>query len=302
MKNKVGFIGLGFMGSKMARNILKRDFHLICYDIRQEAVEKLVREGAEPAHSPMEVAKKSEVVITMLPATQEVEKVVLGTDGIIEGIKKKSVYINMSTSSPWLTKKIAEIFKSKNVDVLGAPVFGAPKAESGEMTIVVGGELKVFNRCRTILECMGKNIFWVGEVGAGEIVKIVNNLLVGVFVNAISEALVLGVKAGVNPDTLMEVFGKTGANSNVLQRHMKQHALQGDFGEGRFSVDYMIKDLKLALNLGGSLNVPMVFGSLANQMYEFARAKGRRANYHPVVLTVLEDIVGVKVRSKKVSD
>lgn len=302
MDTKVGFIGLGFMGSKMAKNIMKKGFPLVCYDLREEAMNLLVKEGAEAATSAAEVARKTEVIITMLPATKEVEQVALGPGGIIEGIRPHSVYINMSTSSPLLTRKIAEIFKAKGADVIGAPVSGAPKAESGTMTIIAGGDPKVLERCRPILQTMGSNIFLAGGVGAGETVKIVNNLLVGVFVNAISEALVLGVKAGLDPDTLVEILEKSGGNSNVLQRHMKQHALQADFGEGRFSVDYMKKDLELALDLGKDLNVPTLFGSLANQMYEFARAKGKAANYHPVVISVWEDLVGVKVRSKGVKD
>lgn len=293
----VGFIGLGFMGSKMAKNVMKK-FPLVIYDIRPEALEALEKEGAKRASSPAEVARKSDVVITMLPATREVEQVVLGMQGVVEGIRRGSIYINMSTSSPLLTRKIAEIFKAKGVDVLGAPVAGAPKAEAGMMTIMVGGDADVFERCRPVLQCMGNNVFRVGDIGAGETMKLVNNLLIGVFVNVISEALVLGVKAGVSADTLVEVLGTTAANSGVLQRHFKQHALIGDFGEGRFSVDYMKKDMELALELGRDIKVPMIFGSLANQMYEFARAKGKAPNYHPVVINVLEDLTGVKVRLK----
>jgi len=167
---------------------------------------------------------------------------------------------------------------------------------------MAGGDEKVFERCLPILECMGSNIFRIGDVGSGETVKIVNNMLVGTFVTAVSEALVLGVKAGVDPETLVEVLQKCGSNCNVLSRQIQQHTMKGDFGEGRFSVDYMKKDIELAMDLGKDLMVPTMFGSLANQMFEFARAQGNAANYNPVVITVWEDLVGVKVRNKDVKE
>jgi len=168
----------------------------------------------------------------------------------------------------------------------------------GAVSIIVGGKAEVLERCRPVLEALGE-VRLVGDVGAGETVKIVNNLLLGVFVPATAEALVLGVKAGIHPDTLVEAVENGVGDSHALRKHFKQHVLKGDFSEkGLFSVDYIRKDLDLALELADDLKVPLIFGGLASQLYQFACAKGRSANYRPVIVTLLEELVGVKVRSK----
>jgi len=297
MNTKVGLIGLGAMGGSMARRLMENGFNLVVYDISRELVNTFSQSAA--AASPADVAKRSEVIITSLPGTREVKQVALGEDGIIEGIQPGAVYINMSTSSPTATKEIAEAFSKKQAEVLGAPVSGGPsKVEAGALSIMVGGKAEVLERCRPVLETLGE-VRLVGDVGAGEAVKIVDNLLLGIFVPATAEALVLGVRAGIDPDTLVEAIENGVGDSHALRKHFKQHVLKGDFGEeGLFSVDYIRKDLGLALELGDELKVPLIFGGLASQLYQCARSKGRASNYHPVIVTLLEELVGVKVRGK----
>lgn len=294
MDEKVGIVGLGAMGGAMARRLIERGFDLVVHDTRPERMEAV---SAAAADSPAEVASGSGIVITSLPGSREVELVALGDQGILEGIQPGSVYINMSTSSPKTTRRIAELFDAKQADVLGAPVNGGPaKAEAGELAIVVGGRSVVLERCRSVLESLGE-VRLVGDVGAGEIVKIINNLLLGVIVPATAEALVLGIKAGVDPDTLVDAIENGVGDSHALRKHFKQHVLKGDFREDLFSVDMMRKDLDLALELGNDEKVPLLFGGLSSQVYQGARAADRASNYHPVIVTLLEELIGVEVRS-----
>lgn len=300
MKKRVGFIGLGAMGKPMAINLVKKDFPLMVFDIRREPVEELERLGAESARSSRELASSSDVVITMVPSSPDVEAAILGKDGVIEGIREGSIVIDMSTIAPSTTRKVAEALSKKGARMIDAPVArGVKAAIEGTLSIFVGGDQEVLEECRNILAAMGTDIYHVGVVGTGEVVKIVNNLILQTSIPVIAEGLVLGVRAGVKPDVLFEALSKSSANSFALQNHFKSFVLTGNFEEGRFPVDYTIKDLGLALQTGMELHVPLLFGSLANQVYEWARAVGRSKNYFPVVITMLEEMTGVKVRSEK---
>jgi 2-hydroxymethylglutarate dehydrogenase len=300
MIKKVGFIGLGAMGKPMATNLLKKGFPLTVFDIRKDPLEELVSLGAKPAGSPKEVAEVSDVIITMLPSSPDVEAVILGKEGVMEGIREGSIVIDMSTISPTTTKKVGNVLSGKGVWVIDAPVARTVKAAvEGKLAIFVGGDGEIFEECRPILEAMGSDIYHVGGLGCGEVVKIVNNLMLATFVSAISEGMVLGVKAGVEPDILLEALSKGSANSFALQNHIKNFAMKGDFREGFFSVDYILKDLGIALDMGKEFQVPLLLGSLANQLYQSVRAKGKGKNYYPVIITMLEDLTGVQVRSKE---
>jgi len=300
MGKKVGFIGLGAMGKPMATNLVKKQFPLIVFDIRREPVEELVRLGAKSAKSSKELASSSDVIITMVPSSPDVEAVILGKDGVVEGIREGSIVIDMSTIAPFTTKKVAEALSRRGARMIDAPVArGVKAAIEGTLSIFVGGDKEVFEECRAILEAMGTDIYHVGDIGSGEVVKIVNNLILQTSVPVIAEGLVLGVKAGVKPDVLFEALSKSSANSFALQNHFKNFVLPGNFEVGRFPVDYTIKDLGLALQTAMELHVPLLFGSLANQVYEGARAAGKSKNYFPVVITLLEEMTGVKVRSEK---
>jgi 3-hydroxyisobutyrate dehydrogenase len=299
MKKTIGFIGLGAMGKPMATNLVKKGFQLVVCDVRKEPVNELTKMGASSASSPKEVAGLSEIVITMLPSSPDVEGVVLGKNGLIESIREGSIYIDMSTIAPATTRKVSEALVKKGIRMIDAPVARAVKAAvEGTLAIFVGGEKEVFEECREILGAMGTDIYHVGGIGCGEVVKIVNNFILSISVGVIGEGMVLGVKAGVKPDVLFEALSKGSANSFALQNHFKNFVMKGDFREGLFPVDYTMKDMGLALETGKELNVPLLFGSLASQLYESARAAGKSKNYFPVVITMLEGLTGVKVRSE----
>jgi 3-hydroxyisobutyrate dehydrogenase len=296
---KIGFIGLGAMGGPMARNLKKKGFSLTVFDIVAERMEPLKAAGAEPAASCREVAEKCPVVITILPASVHVREAVLGKGGVAEGIRRGSVLIDMSTIDPITTRDIARILGEKGAEMLDAPVArGVPAAIAGTLVIYVGGKREVFDRHRPILAAMGTDIYHVGDIGSGEVVKIVNNLMVAVTTCALAEALVLGVKAGVKPDILFEALSSGSGNSFVLQNHYKNNVMKGKFEEGVFPIDYMLKDLDLALSTGTKLRIPLHFAALSAQQYISAGASGESKKYHPAVIRPLEKLAGVEVRSE----
>ena len=297
---KIGFIGLGAMGGPMAKNLVKKGFPLAVFDTVAEKTESLKSMGAEVAKSCREVAEKCPVVITILPASAHVKEAVLGKRGVGEGIHRGSVLIDMSTIDPMTTREIAEILGEKGAEMLDAPVArGVPAAVAGTLVIYVGGKKEVFDRSREILAAMGTDIYHVGGIGSGEVVKIVNNLMVAVTTCALAEAMVLGVKAGVNPDILFEALSSGSGNSFVLQNHYKNNVMKGKFEEGVFPVDYMLKDLDLALSTGNKLRIPLHFTALSAQQYILAGASGESKKYHPAVIRPLEKLAGVEVRAGK---
>jgi 3-hydroxyisobutyrate dehydrogenase len=297
---RIGFIGLGAMGGPMAKNLVKKGFGLTVFDVVTEKMEPLKGVGAEGAASCKEVAEKCPIIITMLPSSPHVNEAVLGPKGIFEGIREGSVLIDMSTIDPITTREIARILEEKGAEMLDAPVArGVPAAVAGTLVIYVGGKKEVFDRHREILAAMGTDIYHVGNIGTGEVVKIVNNLMVAVTTCALAEAMVLGVKAGVKPDILFEALSSGSGNSFVLQNHYKNNVMKDKFEEGVFPVDYMLKDLNLALSTGNQLRVPLHFAALSAQQYILAGASGESKKYHPAVIRPLEKLVGVEVRSGK---
>jgi 2-hydroxy-3-oxopropionate reductase len=297
---KVGFIGLGAMGRPMAHNLVKKGFHLTVFDIAAERMGSLTAMGAEGATSCREVAEKCPVVITLLPASAHVREAVLGSKGVADGIQRGSVLIDMSTIDPLTSREIATILGEKGAEMLDAPVArGVPAAVAGTLVIYVGGKKEVFERRRGILAAMGTDIYYVGDIGSGEVVKLVNNLMVAVTTCALAEAMVLGVKAGVQPDILFEALSSGSGNSFVLQNHYQNAVMKGKFEEGVFPVDYMLKDLDLALSTGTKLRIPLHFAALSAQQYIAAGASGESKKYHPAVIRPLEKLAGVEVRGKK---
>ena len=300
MGREIGFIGLGAMGKPMAINLVKKNFSVTAFDIRPEPVSEMAKLGAKTARSSKEVASRSDVVITMLVSSPHVEAAVLGKEGVIEGIRPGSVLIDMSTIAPGTSKKVGLELAQKSVEMLDAPVArGVRAATEGTLAIFVGGKKEVFEKNKAILDAMGTDVSYVGSLGCGEVVKLVNQLILSVNVATIAEGLVLGVKGGVEPDVLLEVLGKGSANSFALQNHYKNFVMKGNFEENIFPTDYILKDLGLILETGKELKVPLMLSSLADQLYEFTRASGMNKNYFPVVIRMLEKLTGVEVRSKK---
>jgi len=293
---RIGFIGIGSMGKPMSINLLRAGYELTVYDIREEAMGAPLQLGAKAAASPKEVARASDIVLTSLPTPESLEEVVLGTDGVLEGARKGCILIDTSTVSPSTIKKIWAEAKGRGVMVLEAPVSGGVMgAEAGTLTVIVGGDEPVFERCRGLLEVIGENIHHVGDVGSGNTVKLVNNLISLSNVAVLSEGMVLGVKAGVSPQTLHDVINVSSGRSYALDVKLPRIISKGEFKPG-FALDLACKDLGLALDLGREIGVPLLVTGVARQVYELARARGMGRLDHTAVITLLEEAAQVEVR------
>jgi 3-hydroxyisobutyrate dehydrogenase len=293
---RIGFIGIGSMGRPMSINLLRAGYELTVYDIREEAMEAPIRLGANAATGPKEVAQASDIVLTSLPTPEALEQVVLGADGVLEGARKGSILIDTSTVSPSTIKKIWAEAKDRGLMVLEAPVSGGViGAEAGTLTVIVGGDRPVFERCHEILKVIGENIIHVGDIGSGNTVKLVNNLISLANVAVLSEGMVLGVKAGIEPETLYNVIKVSSGRSYALEVKLPRIISKGEFNQG-FALDLACKDLGLALDLGREIGVPLLVTSVARQVYELARARGMGRLDHTAVITLLEEAAQVEVR------
>ncbi|TMC22630.1 MAG: NAD(P)-dependent oxidoreductase [Chloroflexi bacterium] len=299
---QIGFIGIGVMGRPMTLNLLKAGYDVTIYARHPEKpeVQEVLQAGAKLAPSARAVAMASEIVITMVPNSMQVEEVVAGPQGILEGARKGLMIIDMSTIAPAMSRKLAEVAAAKGVYFLDAPVSGGSQgAVNGTLTIMVGGEEAIFEQVRPVLEAMGKkeNIFYVGPSGSGEVVKIVNNMLASNIAAAIAEAYVLGVKVGIDVDAMSKVISASSGASWQLSVQFPLRAFNGNFEPG-FMTDLLHKDLGLALDLAAEQQTTLPMTALARQMYEIARAAGYGKNDYTSLLRVLEDMAGVEVRSK----
>jgi 2-hydroxy-3-oxopropionate reductase len=293
--SKIGFVGLGIMGKPMSKNLIKAGHELTVYDVVDAPLKELEKEGAKVAHSAREVAEKSDLVITMLPDSPDVEKAALGANGIFEGIKKESTYIDMSTISPVTSKKLAEVAKAKGVRILDAPVSGGEKgATEATLTIMVGGAKDIFDDCLPVFQAMGKNIVYCGGVGSGQVVKACNQILVAGVLEAASEALVLGTKAGVDPETVLKVIAG-GYAMRVLDARGPL-ILKGDFKPG-FKTRLHYKDLGIALAAGSEYGVPLPVTGLIHEMMGVMKVWGRGEYDHSGIITVLQELA--KSETKK---
>lgn len=299
---QIGFIGIGVMGRPMTLNLLKAGHHVTIFarHPQKPEVQEVLGAGAKLAPSPRAVAMASDMVITMLPNSPEVEEVVTGHQGILEGARKGLIIVDMSTISPAVSRTLAQTASTRGVHFLDAPVSGGSQgAVNGTLTIMVGGEREIFEQVLPALEAMGKkeNIFHVGPNGAGEVVKIVNNILVGAIAAATAESFVLGVKAGADVATMAKVIGVSAGASWQLSNQFPLRAFNGSFQPG-FMTDLLYKDLGLALDLASENTTPVVMTALTRQMYEMARAEGYGREDYTSLLKVLEQMAGVEVRDR----
>lgn len=294
---RVGFIGLGAMGLPMARKVKERGFPLTVWARRREAAEPLRRDGASWAASPAQLMRESDVAITMVTNSPDVEAVVAGPEGLLAGASSGKVIVDMSTISPSVSRSLAVRAEQHGMDFLDAPVSGGTQgAEAGTLTIMVGGGSDALERVRPVLEAMGGKIFHAGPSGAGEVVKLVNNILVGVIAASTAEAFVLGVKAGVDVETMASIVGASTGASWQLANQLPLRAFNGTFKPG-FMTDLLHKDLGLVLELGAELRSPLFFTALARQLYGEAQAEGFGRDDYTSVLRVLESVAGVEVRT-----
>jgi len=294
MEKKVGFIGLGIMGMPMARNLMKAGSDVVVYDCTKAKTEQMVSQGAQKANSPREVAEEAPVVITMVPDTPDVEGVILGETGVIEGIKPNSVVIDMSTISPEATKKMATHLKKKETYMLDAPVSGGEQgAINGTLSIMVGGDAKIFERCKPIFQAMGSNINHVGPNGMGQTVKLVNQILVAGNLNAVVEALIFAQKSGVDVEKAIDAV-KGGAASSAQLTAMAPRIINRDFQPG-FTIDLMQKDLNLVMGAAEAGKIPLPVTSLIHQMFYSLQCRGEGKAGTQALVKVVEQLTGVQV-------
>jgi 3-hydroxyisobutyrate dehydrogenase len=292
----IGFIGIGTMGKPMSLNLIKGGYSLVAYDINPTHLDELKQKGAIIGQSSKEVASQSNVIITMLPKSEDVEKVILGKNGVIEGIKSNSIIIDMSTIDPSVSRRIAQVVLPKNIKMLDAPVSGGQMgAESGTLSIMVGGDEDVYHECLDIFKRMGKNIFYCGSNGNGQVVKTVNNLLGGIQLVATAEALSMGVKAGVDLKLLADVISASSGHNFFIKTVFPVKAFKGDFEPG-FTVDLMYKDLGLAMTLAKEQGVPLLMGALTHQIYLYIKSLGLGGKDITIVTKMFEDLMNVKLR------
>jgi 2-hydroxy-3-oxopropionate reductase len=291
----VGFIGLGIMGRPMARNLIKAGFDLVVYNRSPRPMEELAAEGARIGGSPRDVAAGSDVTILMLPDSPDVESVMTGQDGVLEGLEDGKIVVDMSTISPVVARNMYELVRQKGASMLDAPVSGGDKgAISGTLSIMVGGDQSVFNRCLPIFQALGKTIVYVGPSGAGQIVKACNQIVVALVYEAVSEALVLGSKAGVDPARIVQVLSGGLAGNRVLELR-GQSMMEHNFAPG-FRVKLHHKDLGIALAAGRSFGVPLPVTALVDQMFEALIQSGCANLDHSALLTFIEGLAGHQIR------
>lgn len=297
MDKRIGFIGLGIMGKPMALNLLKAGYQVTVYNRTASKTEQLVLQGAEKVNSPREVAEKSTVIITIVSDTPDVESVILGKNGVIEGIKAGSVVIDMSTISPEATRRIAERLKEKGAYMLDAPVSGGEQgAINGTLSIMVGGETEIFERCKPILQAMGKNIIHVGSSGMGQTVKLVNQILVAGTLCAVAEALIFAQKSGVDLEKAIDAV-KGGAASSWQLVNLAPRIIKRDFQPG-FMIDLMQKDLNLVMRTADEMKVPLPVTSLVHQMYYSLQSAGEGKSGTQALVKTLERLSGVQVGNR----
>ena len=293
MRETLGFIGLGIMGLPMARNLIRAGFDIAVYNRTISKTEPLVGEGAGKSNSPAELAKSSSVVITMVSDTSDVERVILGESGIIEGIRPDSVIIDMSTISPQATREIAARLRAKNIHMLDAPVSGGEQgAINGTLSIMVGGDSKVFKRCRPILKAMGKNILHVGDNGMGQTVKLINQILVAGTLNSVVEALVFARKQGVDLNLAIEAV-KGGAAGSWQLTNLAPRIIERDFRPG-FMVDLMQKDLRLVMETAEQNCIPLPVTGLIHQMFCSLQSIGEGRSGTQALVKIMERLSGVE--------
>lgn len=291
---KVGFIGLGIMGLHMAKNVLKAGYELCVYDLVQSRVDDVVQAGASPAQSPGEVAAQCDCIIIMVPNSPHVKEVVLGENGVIHSAKRGSVVIDMSSIAPAVSREVSARLADEGIEMIDAPVSGGePKAIDGTLSIMAGGKKHIFERCEPLLLTMGTSVVYCGEIGAGNTTKLVNQIIVAVNIAAVAEALVLGAKAGVEPEVIFQAIRGGLAGSAVMDAKVPM-MLQGDYTPG-FRIDLHFKDLDNALETGAAFDVPMEFTKKAREILAELRKKGRGNNDHSGMCEYFERHAGIKI-------
>ncbi len=292
---RVGFIGLGKMGKPMAISLMKKGFDLTVHNRSRAVVDELAAMGASPAGSPEEVVRESEMVLTCLPTPEAVETVYLGPKGLLPAVRAGQILVDHSTVSPVTSRKLFAAAGEREAYFLDAPISGGvPRAEAGTLTIMVGGEEGVFQRARPLLEAMANKVVLVGGPGVGSVVKLTNQLLVGVHTVAALEALVFGVKGGADPRVLLDVIGSSFGASAMFSRTVPM-VLERQFGSAT-DVGILSKDMGLITRLGKDLSCRLMMGAVAEQLFDEGVGLGLARNDMVSLVEPLERIAGVEVK------
>ena len=295
----IGFIGLGNMGGGMSLNIQKAGYPMVVYDLREEVTRPLLEGGARLANSPAEVSSLSNVTFTSLPGPKEVEAVATGAEGVLEGIRPGSIYVDLSSSRPTLIRELEPIFRQKGAHVLDAPVSGGKSgAASGNLAVMVGGDREVFESIKPILDSFGDKVFYAGGIGAGSICKLVHNMIGHSVRQAIAEGLTLGVKAGVEPEAVWECMrrGSLG-RMRVLHEGLVRSMFRGEYEPASFALNLAYKDISLATELAREYDVPMPMTTLAEQIALQAMNRGWGDQDSSVTVVLQEEQSNQEVRA-----
>ncbi len=294
----VGVIGLGKMGKPMTRNLLTAGFEVVVFNRSRGATDEMVDEGATAAESPSEIARRVDIIVTSLPDPTAVEDVYLGKAGLVAHARKGQVYVDTSTVDPDLSRRLASTLAEKGASFLDAPVSGGVAgAEAGTLTIMVGGDTDAFGRAKPVLGALGERIHHVGASGSGTVIKLANQLLVGINMAGVAEALVLGVRAGAEPGAMLEVLSSSFGGSRMLDRGVPL-IIERNFGGGT-PVDLIRKDLGLISALADQLNVPLSCGNEARAVFDRAHDAGHGTDDMVAIVQPLEAHAGLEVRSAR---
>ncbi|MDR3753644.1 MAG: 2-hydroxy-3-oxopropionate reductase [Terracidiphilus sp.] len=291
----IGFIGLGIMGKPMAKNLLKAGHTLVVYDVVEAPVKELVEAGATAGTSPSDVASRNELIITMLPNSPHVKKAVLGDGGVIEGARPGSVLVDMSSIAPLASREVAAELAKKGVEMLDAPVSGGePKAIDGTLAIMVGGKEAIFEGVKDVLLKMGASAVLCGDIGAGNVTKLANQIIVALNIAAMSEAFVLATKAGVDPERVFNAIKGGLAGSTVLNAKAPM-VLEGNYKPG-FRIELHIKDLQNALDTAHENGTPIPLTAQIMEIMQALKVDGKQSDDHGGVIQFYEKLAAVKVR------
>ena len=295
---KIGFIGLGIMGRPMAKNLVKAGYDLTVYDLNEEAVADLVSCGARAADSSREASLEAEVVITMVPNSPQVREVVLGKDGVIEGASKGTVLIDMSSIDPTESRSIGMELKKYGIEMMDAPVSGGePKAIEGTLSVMVGGRRELFDRYYDMLMVMAGSVVYVGKLGAGNVAKLANQIIVAVNIAAVSEALTFAKKAGTDPELVYQAIRGGLAGSTVLDAKAPM-MFRGDFKPG-FRIELHIKDLGNAINAAHAVSSPVLMTGQLMEIMQALKADGLEKKDHSCIVKYYEKISNVTIKSSE---
>ena len=295
----VSFIGLGKMGLPMSRNIMQAGFPLTVHNRSRGKIEALAAEGATAATSAAEAAATTDIICLCVPVPADVETVILGPDGVLAGARSGSLVVDFSTIDPATNRKVAAALAEQGVGYLDAPISGGPPgAEAGNLTVMCGGSEADYARALPVMEAVGEKIVHAGPIGAGSTVKLINQMLVGVNLSGAVEGFVLGAKAGIDPELLLDVVSSASGDSLQLRRCFPDFVFKNSY-EPAFSANLLYKDIMLALGIGRELNVRLNLGNLALQAYEEVRNHGLGEQDFAVVAVPLQQLSGVQIKPEE---